>query len=164
MITVILAITLLFFFFVLCILNTFKIPQNLDFESEAVNMKVKETVQKFVKAPIMSGNINHLKNIGDYSLLVDEPTKMYRVSVNFSSNAVKKMHSTLNIRFGELDLLATKTSTLEEVVDVAIAFKPSGNLQSIIDALNNFRTQAKAYVSFGQIAANVRCIFCLLLS
>ena len=156
MITVILIISLLFVLLLLCIWKTFQVPKTMvDFESEAVKMKIKEIIQDFGKVPVASGNIQALKNIGDISSSLNEQTQTYQVNVSVSSHAVVKSHSTFNIHIGELDLLTSITSNVQEVVDVAITFKPSGKLQSFFDALHNFRIQAKAFISFGQIAANV---------
>jgi len=141
----------------LFVLNTIRVPTNIDFESEVVKTKVKEVIQELGKAPIVSGEIQDLKCVDDISSSLDEQRQVYQVNVSVSSQAVVKTYNTLNIGVGELDLLTTITTTFQENVDVAITFKPAGKLQLIFDAFHYFRIQAKAYISFGQIAANVSC-------
>lgn len=139
----------------LCVLQTFKKSNKVEFESDTVKMKVKEMIQDFSQVPMVSGRAKDLKHIDDVSLSFDEQAQVYQVSVSVSSQAVMKTQSTFNIGIGELDSLTTITSTVQEDVEIVLTFKPSGKFQSFFNALHYFRIQAKAYISFGQIAANV---------
>jgi len=141
----------------LCVLNAFRVPTNVDFESEVVKTKVKEVIQELGKTPIVPDETQDLKNIDEISSSFDEQSQVYQVNVSVSSQSVVKTYNTLNIGVGELDLLTTITTTFQENVGVAITFKPAGKFQSLFDAFHYFRIQAKAYISFGQIAANVSC-------
>lgn len=153
----IVAITMFFVILALCILSSYKARIKIDFESEELLMKLKEVIQEICKSSSVSGQVQDLKSKSDISSSFDKQTQTYKVNANVTSHAVVTTHSARKISCGKLELLTTVSSTVHEVVDVDIVFKHTGKLQSLVDTLNSFRTQAKAYISFGQIAANVSC-------
>jgi len=79
-----------------------------------------------------------------------QPIIMFK-QVIYGSNSETEHSIFYSSVFGEIELFETRPS----IKTLVLIFKPSGKIRSLFDAIHYIRVPAKAYVSFGQIAANV---------